>query len=365
MPAVTSIRSLCFLALFTLTFAQLASSTTAAATPSTWTKRPDPVFNGQFVASDPSLIRDGDGYRMSYTCFDFDLTPAFDPDTTRAAICQATSVDGVHWREFATADPAEPILGLTLRGEPGSWAEHLEGSFLLETEDGDELLYFSGYRHDGDPALGFPAALAVARSTDGGRTFARVGADPILAPTPGGYDNDAVYSPAIVPYADGSGMVYAGHCYTRCDNGLGVLLLAATSPDGLTWTKRDAPVLEALPDLPWTRDGVAEPALIQGPDGVYYLFFTALRDADRMIGLARSDSPFGPWEVAPDPILTPSNSPDAFDTAGVLAPDVRIEGDLARMWFLGTSREDDFAIGYAEAAWPFWPDDPGIMKESA
>lgn len=323
---------------------------------SVWTKRPGPVFAGQFIASDPSIVRDGGGYRMSYSCFDFDLAAAFDPDTTRAAICQATSEDGIDWREIATADPSEDIAGLTLRGEPGTWAEHLEGSFLLRPGDGAELLYFSGYRHDGNPALGFPAALAVAQSTDGGRTFARIDPDPILAPTPGGYDNDAVYSPAIVPFDDGYVMVYAGHCYTRCDDGPGVRLLAATSPDGLVWTKRDAPVLEALPDLPWTRDGVAEPALLLAPDGRWHLFFTALRDADRVIGLARADSPFGPWRVAPDPILTPSSSPDAFDFAGVLAPDIRIEGDTARMWFLGATPEEDIAIGYAEAPWPFWPD---------
>ncbi len=327
---------------------------------SSWTKLPDPVFSGQFIASDPSLILDpaGTGYRMSYTCFDFDPTVPFDPATTHAAICQATSPDGVAWTEIPTSDPVDQIAGITLRPTPDTWAENLEASFLLSLPDGDELLYFSGYRQEGDPAMGFPAALAVARSTDGGQTFARVGDDPIIAPTLGGPDNDAVYSPAIVPYEDGYAMVYAAHCYTRCDagsGGPGVRLLAAVSPDGLTWTKRPAPVLEALPELPWTRDGVAEPALVLAPDGSYYLFFTALRDADRVIGLARSNSPFGPWEVAPDPILTPSTSPDAFDAGGVLAPDVRIEGDTARMWFLGTSREEDFAIGYAETAWPFWP----------
>lgn len=323
-----------------------------------WTKRPAPVFSGQFIASDPSILRDeagSAGYRMAYTCFDFDLTAAFDPETTRSAICQAISPDGIAWREVAAAGPSEEIAGLTLRGDPGSWAEHLEVSFLLRPAEGPELLYFSGYRHGGDPALGFPAALSVAQSTDGGRTFTRVDPDPILAPTPGGYDNDAVYSPAIVFFEDGYAMVYTGHCYTRCDDGPGVRLLGATSPDGLTWTKRDAPVLETLPELPWTRDGVAEPALIFAPDGRFYLFFTALHDADRVIGVAWADSPFGPWKVALDPILTPSTSPDAFDAAGVLAPDVRIEGDSARMWYLGVSPEEDYAIGYAETPWPFWP----------
>jgi predicted GH43/DUF377 family glycosyl hydrolase len=312
-----------------------------------WTKRSDPVFEGQYVASDPAIVRDGDGYRMFYTCFVFDPTVAFDPATTRAALCEATSPDGLAW----TNVPADgPIEGLVLTGREGSWDENLEGSFAVE-RGGDYLLYYSGYRQQGTPAPGFPAALAVARSHDG-LTFARVKDGPILRPTPGWYDTDAVYSPTIVDDHGKLVMIYAGHCYTGCKAAPGVTLLAATSTDGLTWTKRSTPVLQALPELGWTRDGVAEPGLIEGPDGLFYLFFTGLRDADRVIGIARGTTPFGPWEVDRQPIVVPSAS--GFDRAGVLAPDVVIEGDTVRMWFLGTTPEEDIAIGYAEATWPLW-----------
>jgi hypothetical protein len=40
----------------------------------TWAKQADPVSEGQFIASDPTLVRDGDQYRMFYTCFSRDLT---------------------------------------------------------------------------------------------------------------------------------------------------------------------------------------------------------------------------------------------------------------------------------------------------
>jgi predicted GH43/DUF377 family glycosyl hydrolase len=313
----------------------------------TWTMWPDPVFEGQYIASDPSLVQDSGRYRMIYTCFNLDPSQPFDPETTRAAICEATSDDGFAW----TNVPADgPIEGLVLSGREGAWDEHLEGSFILPW-NGGFLLYYSGYRHEGVPAMGFPAALAVARSSDG-VAFERVGDEPILAPTPGGYDNDAVYSPVILPYEGGLAMLYAGHCYTDCDLGYGNTLLAATSPDGLTWTKRAEPLLEALPEVPWARDGVAEPGLLLGPDGAYYLFFTGLRDEERRIGIARGETPFGPWEVDPDPIVVPSE--DGFDRAGVLAPDVRLEGDTVRMWYLGMTPEEDIAIGYAETSWPLW-----------
>jgi predicted GH43/DUF377 family glycosyl hydrolase len=312
-----------------------------------WDKRAEPVFEGQYLASDPAIVRDGELYWMFYTCFSLDPTVAFDPATTRAAICEATSRDGIAWSNV----PADgPIEGLVLTGREDSWDQDLEGSFAVR-RDGEYLLYYSGYRHRGHPAQGFPAALAVARSTDGG-TFARVQDGPVLTPTPGWHDNDAVYSPTIVEHGDELVMVYAGHCYTRCDVTPGVALLAATSPDGLHWTKHPIPVLQALPDLSWTRDGVAEPALLQGPDGLYHLFFTGLRDADRLIGVARGETPFGPWEVNPDPIVVPAAT--GFDRAGVLAPDVRIEGETVRMWFLGATPEEDIAIGYAEATWPLW-----------
>jgi hypothetical protein len=81
-------------------------------------------------------------------------------------------------------------------------------------------------------------------------------------------------------------------------------------------------------------------------------FFSGLRDEERRIGIARGETPFGPWNVNPEPIVIPSG--DGFDRAGVLAPDVRLEGDTVRMWFLGMTPEEDIAIGYTETAWPLW-----------
>jgi hypothetical protein len=89
-------------------------------------------------------------------------------------------------------------------------------------------------------------------------------------------------------------MLYAGHCYTDCQAGWGVTMLGATSSDGLTWQKLDHPVLQGTTlGLDWTKDGVAEPALLYD-NGVWYLFFTSLQGATREIGLASGPSPFWP-----------------------------------------------------------------------
>ncbi len=310
-------------------------------------KRESPVFSGQYIASDPAIIAEEDFLRLFYTCY---IVPAsgFIPENVRAGICSATSIDGLIWTEVDTGETDTP--GLVLRGIEGSWQENLEASFAIEI-DGTYLLYYSGYETAGDPAMGYPAMLSVASSTDGVH-FQRVTDNPILSTTPGWYDNDAIYSPAVAISGDHLVMVYAGHCYTECTAGWGVTLLGATSSDGLTWTKLDQPVLQGTTlGLDWTRDGIAEPALLYGPDGQWHLFFTSLQDATREIGLAYGPTPFGPWTVIDQPVVQPTAG--SFDECGVLAPFLLIEDDRVRMWYLGQSvGEQVLAIGYAEAAVP-------------
>jgi beta-xylosidase len=147
-------------------------------------------------------------------------------------------------------------------------------------------------------------------------------------------------------------MIYTGHCYTNCTSEPGVRLLAATSTDGITWTKVTEPVLSRSTEIEWMKDGAAEADLIQGPDGAFYMFFTGMQDEQRVIGVARGASPFGPWEINPDPIVRPT--PGSFDEAGVLAPEVIIEQGKARMWYLAFAAGEFPFIGYAESVWPLF-----------
>ena len=193
----------------------------------------------------------------------------------------------------------------------------------------------------------------MARSVDGG-PFERVSDEPILAPSPGWYDADAVYSPTIVVDSaeenDRLVMVYAGHCYTGCDHRPGVTLLAATSTDGTAWEKEPDPILTAMPDeLPWTRDGVAESGLVRLPDGTWRLLFTALIDDERAIGIASGAGPMAPWTPEPEPVLLADRN--YGDEVQGLAPHVLIEEEVARMWYLSYSaaEEEDYRVGYAEA----------------
>lgn len=313
---------------------------------SIWTRQLAPSFSGQYsVASDPSIVRDGDIYRMYHT--------GLDVKTLRTIICEATSKDGLSWEYVPTG---EEYKGMVLQGRSGKYDENLESCYVIKRDD-EYLMYFSGYRDKGDPPLelkGFPAALFLAKSTDG-VNFKRVSDKAILKPTNGWYDNDAIYSPTVIEYNDELVMIYVGHCYTKYHKikSPGVYLLAATSKDGVKWKKESTPVMRPGGELKWMQEGGAEPDLVKGPDGKYYLFFTGLYKEERVIGVAWGDSPFGPWEINPNPIIKPGKK-GSFDEHQVLAPFVIIEGDKVRMWYLGANKKEQLATGYAESKWPLF-----------
>jgi hypothetical protein len=116
-------------------------------------------------------------------------------------------------------------------------------------------------------------------------------------------------------------------------------------------------VFEPSDEYPWMDNSTDEADLAIGPDGAYYLFFTAssltLGEPLGSIGMARSFvSPFGPWEIYPRPVVTKSRLWDAVDVG---FPTVLDDDGVGRMWFTGIGVRGvglqtlGFRIGYAEA----------------
>lgn len=316
---------------------QIATSSVAVPGWSSWTKRLDPVYSGRYsLVGDPSVMHDGDIYRMFYNCYD--------PKRKGGAVCEATSKDGFDWHNVAT-DMSPP--GRVIMTRPGQWDDTHETPLAIKYR-GEYLLYFSGYRNKGGFFKSFPAYLGLAVSRDGVH-FERVGDEPIMKGTPGGYDSDAVFSPSIVEYDGKLVMLYTGYCFDTCKKEPGVYLMAATSTDGRNWVKREQPVLSKA-DFPQTKDGAAEADIVKGPDGDYYLFMSLLFAKGHDIGVARASSPFGPWQIAPEPIVR--GTPGHFDDKGPIAPSVIIEDGKVRMWYHGFSKRNTIEIGYAQAPWP-------------
>lgn len=294
-------------------------------------------YSGSIIASDPMVLRSGDGLRMYYT----DL----DTSTSRTVIAATASEDGNVW---TAVDRKGAVWGQVLAGRTGSWAENVESSSVVRV--GNKFhLYFSGYRDDGNPAKGFPAALGMVTSSDG-VNFPSVPEAPILEPSPGWYDNDAIYSPTILHEDDTFYMIYVGHAYSdlsRIPRG-GVYLLGATSRDGISWTKRQEPIARPGQFSGWRVDGLAEPYLLKTSSNEYLLFYTGLAGEERAIGVGIGASPLGPFRFSATPVLTPGGSgmPDEHQ---VLAPAALLEDGKIVLWYLAANDAERLSIGQAQA----------------
>jgi predicted GH43/DUF377 family glycosyl hydrolase len=105
----------------------------------------------------------------------------YEPD----AIGYATSPDGVHW----TKSPDNPIF----KAEPShAWERHKVTACQVVRHGDWFYMFYIGFR-DVDHA-----AIGIARSRDGIRNWERLPGNPIVRPTPGGWDSDACYKPFAI-----------------------------------------------------------------------------------------------------------------------------------------------------------------------
>ncbi|MEZ4401395.1 MAG: hypothetical protein R3B06_15325 [Kofleriaceae bacterium] len=116
----------------------------------------------------------------------------------------------------------------------------------------------------------------------------------------------------------------------------------------MTWQRQPEVLLTPDPTRPWMAETVAEVALVRGPDGDYYLFFTgfAVGGAEMAIGVARAATITGPYQVRPKPIITAADVD--FAAGQVLAPAVLIDATGAHLWFMGIDAQGSYQIGRAD-----------------
>lgn len=308
----------------------------------TWTKHPDnPVYTSAdsgFAASDPSVLYENGTYFLYYTDVDSSLSATI--------ISLATSNDGVEWS----------YQGRLLAANKSNWDAAHETAAIWKEEGKLYQLFYIGYQPKTYPPKGFyPADIGLARSEQIAGPFETVGGEPFLARTSGWYDNDMMASPDIIKVENTYYMVYAGHCYQNCQAPVspGVVILGATSPDLITWKKLEQPVLQANADISWMAGFVAEPALLAAPNGKYYLFFTAFANWEEgtpaTIGVAEGETPFGPWNINPEPIVVGTED---WERTWAGAPDVLLENSVIKLWYSASDEQGVLRIGYATAPWP-------------
>lgn len=172
-----------------------------------------------------------------------------------------TSTDGVTW---TLANP-EPVL--TSDDVPfASGGADVSTGFV--TDDGTWVLIIESVN-----SLN-PWVIGRATATDPSGPWT-VEPDPILEPGPAGsFDAGGLEWPSVVRTDDGYAMYYTGFDRPRGTGTIGM----ATSPDGVTWTKRSDPVLAA--DAGWEGSKLDRPRVARTPNG-YVLVYAGAQLTDR------------------------------------------------------------------------------------
>ena len=234
------------------------------------------------------------------TCFDVNVvTDGPAPYTMyfswrgRKSIALVRSTDGFAWTQ-------EPEICLGPNPSSG-WEEHVNRSCTVK-KDGLWHMWYTGQVfvngnwRDGRSCIGY------ATSTDGVH-FMRVRTDPVMVPE--------------LPFEKSSVM----NPYVRWDAARGVwrmwyaageiyepnVLCYAESADGLTWTKRTAPIFAHGAPLAWDRDRVGACEVHPLPDGRWAMFYIGYSDIDTArIGCAISRDGITGWRrLAQNPIVSP------------------------------------------------------------
>jgi predicted GH43/DUF377 family glycosyl hydrolase len=146
-----------------------------------WTRQSDrPVLSPQeswekAAAMCPHVLFDEPSrqYRMWYSAGE-----QYEPD----AIGYATSPDGLHWNKHRD----NPIF----KSDPAhAWEQHKVTACQVVPFDGWFYMFYIGFRDVNHAQIG------LARSHDGIGNWQRLASNPIITPTPDGWDADACYKP--------------------------------------------------------------------------------------------------------------------------------------------------------------------------
>ncbi len=100
-------------------------------------------------------------------------------------LCYAESADGIRWEK----SPLNPIF---VKGSRGAWdQDRVGGCEVHRLRDGRYVMFYIGYSDI------HTARIGAAISPDGVTRWERLAANPLVVPTPGGWDESAVYKPSV------------------------------------------------------------------------------------------------------------------------------------------------------------------------
>ena len=148
-----------------------------------WQRLAQPVFVPQSTWEGPTVMNPAVIYDERTHCFKmwYSAGEQYEP----RAIGYATSDDGIEWKRLP-----DPVFSGT--GYKGDWDRQRAGVGQVLFLSGWYTMFYIGYS-DIDHA-----AIGIARSRDGISAWVRYPFNPVIQPTPGTFDENACYKPAVV-----------------------------------------------------------------------------------------------------------------------------------------------------------------------
>lgn len=186
--------------------------------------------------------------------------------------------------------------------------------------------------------------------------FERVGRGPVLLPgQPDAWDGVAVALPTVAATPEGYAMWYAGSA------GGDYVIGAATSPDGLTWTRAEGnPLLTPGAEGSWNQYAVNAPMLL-ADDAGWSLYFDGRseEDGNLRIGLAAGSDPLAVEQVPESPVFTWSEAEAEWAGKAVAHPSVQRDADgVWHLWYSTGGQQVGYAYSHDGRSWARYCQNP-------
>jgi predicted GH43/DUF377 family glycosyl hydrolase len=319
--------------------------------PGPWIRLADPIrstagthLSPLQIAADPSILRDGDRYRLWFTNAD---------SRGRTGIATAESSDGETWTTWSKPSAPDSVMDLVLTSEPGAWdAPGIETAHVMRTPNGRYRMYYSGNRV---PEGSVTYAIGMAESDDGlrwtrhggpvleplydwERPLCRNPQDPRACVQGGVLEPSVLYDPTERLYR----MWYVGLGEKR-GSFRTYRIGYATSSDGISWERNPEPVLELGRKDSWDAMWTSHVHVVADPKAGYHLFYFGSAPKDYKEGVEIQRGAIGHaysldgrrWQRNPaNPILAPR--PEQIDAWSLGGPAVLAEGSKLRMWYFAS-----------------------------
>ena len=252
-----------------------------------------------------------------------------------AAIGFANSTDGINWEK----DP-QPVLS---PGPQGAWDS---GQVALGSVIWNGTLFLMWYGGS-NTTTNSNGAVGFATSKDG-ISWVKYSGNPVLTRSVFSLDQSYMATPYVVKLQLYYYMWYTGRNTTYPQPNPTARILAATSYDGITWTKMPMPTMTPSSDPEaWDSGAVYSPSANYANTN-FGLWYTGTNQSYMMPQIGFANSPDGEkWTQLSDQPILGLGAPGSWDSAGVEQPSVIMTGNGLMMYYDGFSNTTAARIGLA------------------